>query len=355
MKKLIFRTLLIIAVYLLMSTIFRSFLPYHYGNPWLSSKISYLENHEDRHPDLFFIGSSRIHRQFVPQILDSLMKENGAGDFQSFNLGAPATFCPQTYYIYDHLLESELVNNCEYILIELINLRLKTEGNERYIERNSYWMTPREYLFSLKSTWRNPHNGLRFKEQCIRHASATLLINAFHMGQHEHLLYPTKHYKDEFVGQGKDGYLSLELEMLNTGDTVFKNHLVKRRKEFLQSGDSLLEKRALMSNQAFIHRSDTIDEVHYRRLMQMIQQAEEKGIHLVFVLSPRYAGQEEINLLYSLPEANRIDLSPAAEYPEFYSAEMSFDIGHLNTRGAALYTRILGGKLLELEKQKRNN
>ena len=77
--------------------------------------------------------------------------------------------------------------------------------------------------------------------------------------------------------------------------------------------------------------------------------SELNNINLVFVLPPRKTSHYISNLYASIPEKNKIQLADALEFPQLYIVNHSFDVGHLNTKGSEIYSKLLAIKLLELE------
>ena len=61
-----------------------------------------------------------MNRQIDPYIFDSTIRDQIKQDVSSFNLGSPATFCPQNYYLYEKFLESEISEKAKYCLVELM-------------------------------------------------------------------------------------------------------------------------------------------------------------------------------------------------------------------------------------------
>jgi len=74
---------------------------------------------------------------------------------------------------------------------------------------------------------------------------------------------------------------------------------------------------------------------------RLIAMSKARGITLVFIIPPRAASKELIELLNMIGAKNTLDLSDGEKYPEFYLLENSFDNGHLNSRGSRLFTRQL--------------
>lgn len=64
-------------------------------------KWEYLTNVLREKPDALFWGSSRIYRGIVPSVFDTAC---GLENINSFNLGAPGTNPPESYYLYENFL-----------------------------------------------------------------------------------------------------------------------------------------------------------------------------------------------------------------------------------------------------------
>ena len=111
-------------LYLILSSFISVLTPYHQGNPWYSTKIQFLEKNNQIVHNTFFFGSSRIYRQIDPHLFDSTLNLSLQESVSSYNVGAPATFNPQTYYLYENFLKSKLSNGVKYCFIELMNVDL---------------------------------------------------------------------------------------------------------------------------------------------------------------------------------------------------------------------------------------
>ena len=85
--------------------------------------------------------------------------------------------------------------------------------------------------------------------------------------------------------------------------------------------------------------SSDYDNTHYNRLMSLIEISQKKGIHLVLLLSPRNSSQDLVNLMQMIPEKNKLNMALTSEKNlPYYLIENSFDIGHMNEKGAVVYS-----------------
>ena len=161
MKKLFKRLIVFIILYLIVARGIDVLLPYYYGNPWFGSKIEYLEkNCKKNGYNAFFIGSSRFYRNVNPLVFDRVCANNGF-DVKSFNLGAPITFPPQSYYLYENWLMSEEATHTKLVFLELEDLDMF--GVRLHTEMSSYHITFKNLFFVLRSINANFHLPIPLK------------------------------------------------------------------------------------------------------------------------------------------------------------------------------------------------
>jgi hypothetical protein len=147
---------------------------------------------------------------------------------------------------------------------------------------------------------------------------------------------------------GKNGYLSLESAM----NIMRENAELKDRWNDFHSDTSELNSRieAAQLASASISRNK-VNTYHLNYLNSLIDNSRKKGIQLIFILPPRLAESqydELVPLANALPENNVIKLFNYSDYSMLYKAEYSFDIGHLNTEGANLFTKFLAEEVKDL-------
>ena len=110
-----------------------------------------------------------------------------------------------------------------------------------------------------------------------------------------------------------------------------------------------MQERIIASQQLnHINQNQNNQNTTAERLNQFYQDCAKKGIQVFFVLPPKLETYTfATHLVNNLPENSVIDLANADKHPEFYSVENSKDYGHLNTRGAKLYTQKLASEFLD--------
>ena len=92
-----------------------------------------------------------------------------------------------------------------------------------------------------------------------------------------------------------------------------------------------------------------------QRINYLIQKSQEKGIHLIFILSPRAVNKPLLTLSSKIPDHNIIDMANPEKFESLYVNDNSFDMGHLNTKGAEDYTRLLAMEFVKIKARTHNN
>ena len=339
MKRFLLRLAAFVLLYLVVISSISTLFPYYWGNPWYGSKIKYLENEGFKKHNTYFIGSSRFYRQINPLIFDTTLNQQTGDVVVSFNLGAPATFTPQTYYLYENFLNSKLAESTKYCFLELTEVdNISADLIDE--ERSSYWITTKEFKFAITSFLKNKNITQLKKARNISHYLVSFFKSLFHIGHFGQQITEDNYYSPEYLGSGQNGYYPLEEQLDFTTNSNVRNNLLKRNKSILNNSE-IIERRREESVASYNMDGVAIDQIQLQRINHLINKSKEKGIHLFLVLSPRSKVPELIRLGNSLSKDHFIDLSNPNKYPELYQPEYSFDVGHLNTKGSEIYSRLL--------------
>ncbi|MEM7133725.1 MAG: hypothetical protein AAF702_45945 [Chloroflexota bacterium] len=350
----------LLLIYFILSRFVTVIVPYHWGNPWYSTKIQYLMTREKHAlPNTYFFGSSRVYRQVSPQVFDDsvrairttkvptlLLNDSKSGDVVSFNLGAPATFCPQTYYLYEQFLDSELSEAAQYIFIELLEIR-PIDEHLMHQERTTYWQNLSYLNLVFRSFIENASLERNQLFQYMRHYIVAYIENLFHLGHFGEQLIDRNYYDKVYLGQNRNGFFPLEDELRGTTKQRVRDNFIKRN-QLLANNPSVLNTMALNSIDFYNSPSEQVDRVHLQKVMRLLHMAEVRDIHLVFILSPRSTTPNLVGLFEAIPQQNRIDLSNAEAYPSLYQLENSFDTGHLNNQGAVIYSELFAREFFKI-------
>ncbi len=312
-------------------------LPVFWGSPGLDFKVRHVVEWMPTY-DRVFIGSSHLFRQVMPHVLDSAL---GDGK-RSFNMALAAVYSP----------EAEIA--CEQVL------RGPHPPPEVYLELMPFVVFEQRSFDHYRSWY---YMDAPTTATLLRH-DATLrgvrpIARLEHIGNdlRAFAYAATKPgLQDRFLGDGRtldtasvmgplgDGHLPFEWQQ--THDPRGKG--LRARAEALAADTGVIAERARAI--ARVHQgasSSAMSTVHKARIERLIRLADDRGVRLRFVLPPLWPVREEVvvGLLAAIPEDRRIDLSDPARFPEFYRMENIFDAGHLNARGARLFTLRLADRL----------
>ncbi len=313
----------------------------YFGNRYYDAKYRYFKEHRDEYNTVIF-GSSRSYRQINPEIFDKLLQENG---FKTFNLASPSTFNPEIYQLYDDFLNDTPKGNCKCAIIELLPLNIIDERNIK-TAKNNYWIDIAHLLFALRYNFARKISWERKIDRSLSYL-ASYFYKLMDTSKFETLLLRNDNDEENLIGKRKDGYYSLEKQMEDIGGD---NPLKKRRKLFLKNTKALdirIERSKAEMNK--YQREKNVNRVHLEKLLSIIDRSEKKGIHVIYFIPPRLVNYAELlPLKYCLPQDRLIDVTNALKYPNLYRVEYSFDIGHLNDKGADFLTEAVAEKVKKI-------
>jgi hypothetical protein len=329
--------------------------PYSWGSDYIHKKrLAILKENEK--PNVLFLGASTTLRQVDPLVFDSIIHASHAGfKSYSFNMGANWMASSELFHIYHGLTETDSLRP-QYVFIELQKIKMPDYANF-FTTRIKYWYTVNNFLFTVKAAWNSSFSFAYKMAIMLKHAVnyTGALLNLGYVTEALH--FKTKldnlNEPEKFLGPELRGYIGLSKEeMLRDNPGIrFKTRqldtlLVYRRKLISEKAFNEFEK-----NEKNYH----LNSYYLNYLNRLIEESEKKKIKLIFYLNPRmdrahYA--EVLPIFNALPANHKINLSDARQYPEFYIAENSFDITHLNKKGAALYTAALAQNFLRLKDMK---
>lgn len=334
MRKLIAKIGLFVVILFVIEKMIESFFPYHSGNVWVSTKIRHLQENEIS-PNLLFIGSSRIYRQVDPTIVDRVLQTGLKQNIRSFNLGGPSVFCPETYYLLEHLLEDESINkDLKYVVVELMDIQ-NIDRHLQHQERSSYWMDTERFKFGITST-----KSVYY----LKNYAIAALENTFNLGHYGEAFLVENYYEDRFLGGNQNGYYPLDKALQNEpNDKVWFN--LRQRRENLMKDTLLLQQVMRVEEKLFSSDRQSPNKIHLDKIKSLIEQFNASEIQLVFTIPPRYLSKETLALFQEIPERHRVDLGSPQAYSELYTTKYSFDSGHFNSRGGIIYSIKLGEAL----------
>lgn len=348
MKKSLRKLASFFVISLFISTIISLCLPYHWGNEYFHPKIEYLEKHRDKKFNTFFFGTSRVYRQIDPFIFDSIVNQSQKKKSTSFNLGAAGLKNPESFYLIENFLSSDIVKNTKYCFLELRNVDVTGE-KRLHKQANNYCKNLRDILFVWKSNY-HMKIGIDKQRSSISNYAVSYIENILHFGHFGEQLLDDYYYFDN-LGEKENGYLSIddEFKMLNNKTKTFDNFQEKRR-GFLNDTTILskYKKKTLNWNK---DKDETYDKVYLDRLLTLRNHCKKHNITLIFILAQQ-SDKKTVELSKQLPKESVIDLCDPNKHSAFYSVENHFDKGHLNKKGATLYSKALANAFIKILEEK---
>lgn len=332
------KRILVFTLFLIVFFIAKKFFtPYYIGDRTIYAKYTDISEHDEQFNTIFF-GSSRLYRHINSHQLDSLMSNT---NYSTYNFAAPGTFNPAVYYVYENFINSNQIKTVNLAFIELQSLSHYSESNCT-TTKASYWNNSRYLFFSFKYIYNSQYSRAKKRELYSCYLKSylysfydfSLLINLFRPINMNEV--------------GENGYLSLENAMY----VMSENSELKERWNDFHSDTTELSDRIEAAKVAAASISNyEANRYHLDYLNSLIEKAKDKGIQLIFILPPRLNESqydELIPLANALPRNHVIQMFNYSEFSEFYRAEYSFDIGHLNTEGANLFTKFLADEIKKL-------
>lgn len=316
-----------------------AWLPYYWGNAGIASKMEYLEGKRADY-NVFFMGSSRVYRQLMPDVFDEEMMD----DIRSFNLGYRATFNPESYYLLEHFIRKKAAKRT-YILMELqpfvpiANRNLHTVSSNYYLDYQYFSLVKKHYKNeqNLSDSIRNSIVG-NYRKSYIGNVLKTRHVREMGLG-----VLGQGDRDGRALGERKNGFHSLD------ESAVYSKSLVERRARFWEKYDTTKscfegEKK---SYEMSLSKKETAHTAHLNKINQLIKSTDQQGYTLIFFLPPKRS--ELLPLFLQIDAQHRIDMARPDDYPFLYENNLWFDPKHFNEKGAALFTKELA-KRFELIK-----
>ncbi|MDO6597687.1 hypothetical protein Q4512_12235 [Oceanihabitans sp. 2_MG-2023] len=312
-------------------------LPYYYGNDIYASKIAYFEKTKTPFNTVLF-GSSRLYRQLNPRIIDSITTDY---NIKTFNFASPATFYPESTYLYENFIEENDSKKIKYAIIELQHLEL-FKNNAKTIKGN-YWNTTSNMSHCISLI-----NDSHYSKKKKNRLKKTILLSFIYRVLDFTSIKDFFKTKNTFNNNNNNGYYSLQQEVADKTSNL--ESILEYYKKFnldISNYKKLVQTAKLRDNLDVSKL--TVNNSHLKHLIQIIKLSKEKGIDVIYVLPPK------LNLEYYkallpivnlLPKNNIIDLSSYKDHTNLYGKDASFDFYHLNNKGSRLFSIVVGEKLL---------
>ncbi len=334
MKKFIIKSIVFFFLLFTLNGLIRNFIPYWWGNPGYIEKYEYLRDNKDDY-NMIFLGSSRIYRHVIPAILDKKLKKFNV---KSFNMAYAATNNPELFYLTENILEEDWFK-FKYCIVELSPYGILDEQNF-HSKRVKYHMNFESSMRSLRS--------FRFEDKLKFNQVYRYLVSYLEYKLNIGLI------DDMYNFYMEDRVVEYDKLKRNRGYKKFNEKpgsvdYKRRYKPFIKKKTKALKSRAKKVHKTysqFKNDSTIYNPAYYKKIQELIEIANKKGIHIIFILPLRaQMGKTTLTITNNLDFKNKIVIYDSKEYPQFYNVKNSFDIGHLNRRGAEKFTKVLSKKL----------
>lgn len=332
MRAFVLRSGLFVLLFLLAGIVIKSTLPFYWGNTWLKYKYPRFL-YESEKVDHIFLGSSRTYRHFVPVIFDSIMAAREV-PCRSFNLGIPGLFPPQSYFVLRKALEDGDIRPGATVLFEL-SRSVSVPEEQLATARGSYWTNAKDHLYMMR--YANTCAGNDQRSDMIRSYTLAYLQNLFHLAQYTGFLNDTEYMSLPTDRTNNAGHVSLEHERTHSGKAPVRADLEARQRE-LQADTTIVEQQ--LSNVRAVRAAapSAACEVEVANLLALHAKAESAGVQLIFFLPAIYLKSDMWATYAALPDGMKLDLNDVSQTSIQYDPGYRFDKGHLNERGALLFT-----------------
>lgn len=356
MKKLIFKLFILVSLVFVISILLDSYLypnlsltDWSWGSETIYKKKTYLSTVPGKYNTLF-IGSSHIYRQVNPAIFDSIV--TSAEPIHSYNFGIDWMGVQESYYLYQHLMDENTVK-WKYAIIELTKLKSVNYSN-LHTTRIIYWQNFDDVVFSMRCIWQSSFSlpeKLATTSTCLisyidRLINIGYLTEAFAFNSCRSTF--TDKDNGVIINRGFEPYQSYSLA--DTSAESLNNY--KTHNRFLADTTVVYKRRE--TSIAVFNKFESApvllkkyNKAYVQKLNEMIHNANQRGVQLIFLLPPRVDENQYNELLpifAALPANNKIELSDARKYPFLYNAGNSFDETHFNVTGSVLFSTLLAQK-----------
>ncbi len=345
MKKLFSRIALLILLYFAVSQVAVYTLPFTWGNVRLNTKYQYYKENAASFNTLF-IGASTTYRHLNVKEFDEYVNNaDSTLHINSFNFGLPANRTPQSIYLIENLLKRD-DHHIKYIVMDLSELtKMGTENLHK--KEMLYWYTWSNIGPVMKASWESENKLMNKIAVPAIHAFSfvekSLMIGLGPALFEQHLGY---NVEPPVLGPNKDGYYNLDQELHD-----YPNGDLSIRYDVLRTQDTI-DNRTQVCQKLFDKYGTSTDNPNKTMvvlLKRVIETCKERDIKFVITLPQRLGDRYEYLLpLYNqLPDEYKISFANPSEYPQFNDRNNLFDLTHLNTQGAEMFTKIFADKFLE--------
>jgi hypothetical protein len=309
-----------------------------FPTPAAGARAEFARTHPDAY-DTLIVGSSRTARQLSPEIFDRAMAERRVPT-RSYNLGLAGLWPPEDGYLIERTLAGRAIP-LRFLVVECNPIRLGLPTESQGTARAVYWhdAARMRILWNRAKAQSADATKKKTRGKAIRRALPALAVHARHwlwnalrLGRGAELLLGALEAHEtplaEAIGPRGDGFRPLRRDRPPIAGAA----LARYEGELVDTPAGARR----------FSRGDTESQAELRRKRDL---AARYGAELVLIAPPvtgrtfqPLLGDGQIFLDFADPE----------RFPELFAPEHRQDEGHLNARGAEIYSRELGLALGEL-------
>ena len=304
---------------------------YDYETSTLISKLNYFFKSDH---NTAFIGTSKTLRQ----INTREFSKHFEGEISAFNMGIIGLF---PFRMIDYAKRISKKKGLKYIFFEIAPLDRIGENYD--YNPNIHALSPSRY-FSLLCYLNKNQIKLKTKVGYLVYYTIAFAYKYLGLGGAKQLLLyfnanqpvPVPTYIDEY---SKNGFLPFD-PLIKKGQ-VSKN-MLRANAQLMENPEQI---QTIISSYKNMQKSLLKStDCYLISLEELAKNISEKGINLIFILPPRqmdYGLSVVLNQKNYLTEKgyNVLDFSNPDDFPQLYLVENSFDVSHLNEKGASVYTK----------------
>lgn len=345
MKKLLIRFGILLVIVYCISQVALWTMPFSWGNQRLNTKYEAYQKEPEKYNTLF-IGASTTYRQLDPKEFDSIINNKNPGlHIHSFNFGIPANRTPQSVFMLRTLLNQDKAD-IHYVVIDLSELT-KMGADNLHKREMIYWYNWNNIGDVMKASYES-ESGVGNKLGTPALHAFSFFEKSFMIGMGTTLIQQQSGLNTEplSLGPDKDGFYALDQEMKDdpAGDLSIR-YTELRTPDTVAFRTEQCQKLYDKYKDATHNPNKTMAE----ELNDLVKLCNKDHIHIVFMLSQRLGDRYKylIPLYNKLPDNYKISYADPAEYPVLNDRDNLFDLLHLNSTGAYIFTEIFANDWLE--------
>ncbi|MGK7932892.1 MAG: hypothetical protein AB4041_15890 [Microcystaceae cyanobacterium] len=314
--------------------------------PVISSKLRAFEAQKDE-IDVIFFGSSRIHRQVDINTFEESLQKKGRS-LRAFNFGIAGATQAESYFYLKKILAMKPAE-LDYVYVELYPLEWGVaHANQRSRRAIAWHDFP--HTFWIYRRILGSDQSPRRKYQLIRDNTVPFLYFMTNAGRGYDALgieTATETSHDLEVPLNGNGYISLDDEVHESYEHREADFRIQKAGAFDKQMEAWRQNKLLEAQQP-AKPSNTNPPISKISVIQDLNRTIEKagGKPIYFITSVSYSGEKLISLHDQGYVSDLLTLNDPIKYFDLYQADVRFDAGHLNAKGAGKLSRYLAEQSL---------